>query len=95
MDVALGAPELAEPLQRAVADDPVPVADDARVVLEVELRPLRLEIGLGVRGPAVQRRLERHDDLRHRRRIGGDGGCEDEALRVACTLPGGVYMLRA
>ena len=31
---------------------------------------------------AVQRRLERHDDLGHRRRVGGDGGCGDGALHV-------------
>ena len=79
VDVPLGAPELAELTQRAVADDAVAVADDARVLLEVEARPLVLEIGLRERGLAVQRRLERHDDVGHR---GGVGGCGQGALHV-------------
>jgi len=46
VDVALGAAELAPVVQHAVADDAVAVADDARVPLEVEVRPLVLKIGL-------------------------------------------------
>jgi hypothetical protein len=86
MDVALGAPAVALLTQRAVADDAVAVADDARVLLDVEVRPLVLQICLRERRRAVQRRLERHDDLGHRRRVGGDGGGEDRALHVGDTL---------
>ena len=86
VDVPLDAPELASLAHHAVADDAVAVADDARVLLEVELRPLVLQIGLRERALAVQRRLERHDDLGHRRRVGGDGGCGDGALHVGSTL---------
>ena len=86
VDVPLDAPELASLAHHAVADDAVAVADDARVLLEVELRPLVLQIGLRERGLAVQRRLERRDDLGHRRRVGGDGGCGHGALHVGGTL---------
>jgi hypothetical protein len=84
VDVPHGAPELASLAHRAVADDAVAVADDARVPLEVEVRPLVLQIGLRERGPAVQRRLERHHDLGHRRRVGGDGGVKPERAHRAC-----------
>jgi len=39
------------------------------------VQPLVLQISLRERGPPVQRRRERADDLGHRRRIGGLGGC--------------------
>ena len=86
MDEPLDAPEFASLANRAEADDPVADADDARVLLEVELRPLRLQIGLRERGLAVQRRLERDDELGHRRRVGRDGGCGHGALHVGGTL---------
>ena len=46
VNVPLGAPELAQLAHRPVADDAVAVAHDAHVPLEVELRPLLLQIGL-------------------------------------------------
>src|SRR5918994_8014115 len=42
VDVSLGAPELASLAHRSVADDAIAVADDARVLREVEARPLVL-----------------------------------------------------
>ena len=83
MDVPLDAPELASLAHHAVAHDAVAVADDARVVVELELRPLVLQIGPRERALAVQRRLERDDDLGHRRRVGGEGGCREGGLHVA------------
>jgi hypothetical protein len=74
VDVPLDAPELAPLADHAVAHDAVAVADDARVLLELEVRPLFLQIGPRERALAVQRRLERRDDLGHPRRVGGDGG---------------------
>jgi hypothetical protein len=82
VDVPLHAPELAALADHAVAEDPLTVADDVRVPLEVDVRPLLLQISLRERALAVQRRLERRDDLRHRRRVGGDGGCGEGALHV-------------
>jgi hypothetical protein len=46
------------------------------------------------------RRLERHDELGHRRRVGGDGGCGEGALHVGGTVRDAkpsirIYMLRA
>jgi hypothetical protein len=79
-------------MQRAVGDDAVAVADDASVALEVEGRPLVLQIGLRERARAVQRRLDRRDDLGHGRGVGGCGG---GALHVGGTLPACRYMLRA
>ena len=52
--------ELAASTHRAVADDPVAVADDARVASEVEGRPLALQIALREGAAAIQRRLDRH-----------------------------------
>ena len=46
MDVALDAPQLASLAHHAVADDAFAVADDARVALDIQLRPLLLQIGL-------------------------------------------------
>jgi hypothetical protein len=89
---SLGAPELAQLVQRAVADDAVAVADHASAALEVEARPLVLQIGLGERALAVQGRLDRRDDLRHGRGVGGCGG---GALHVGGTLPAWRYMLGA
>jgi hypothetical protein len=86
VDVPLGAPELASLAHRAVADDAIAVADNAGVLLEVEVRPLLLQIGLRERGLTVQRRLERRDELGHRRRIGGGGRCGEGALHVGATL---------
>ena len=86
MDEPLDAPEFASLTNRAEADNLVADADDARVLLEVELRPLRLQIGLRERGLAVQRRLERDDELGYRRRVGRDGGCGHGALHVGGTL---------
>ena len=52
VDVRLDAPALAPFAHHAVADDAVAVADDARVALEIELRPLALQVGLGERRAA-------------------------------------------
>ena len=53
VDVPIDAPALTPFVHRAVADDAVAVADDAHVLLEVELRPLVLQIGLGERALGV------------------------------------------
>jgi hypothetical protein len=74
VDVSLDEPDVAPLAHQRVADDAVAVADDARVLLEVELQPLVLKIGLREGALAVDRRLERRDDLGHRRRVGGGGG---------------------
>jgi len=47
----------------------------SRMLLEIEVRRLVLQIGLRERGLTVQRRLERHHDLDYHSRVGGDGGC--------------------
>ena len=75
MDVPLDTPELASLAHKAVADDAIAVADNARVLLEFELRPLDFQIGLRERALAVQRRLEGQDEFGDRRRVGGGGGC--------------------
>jgi hypothetical protein len=49
VDAPLDAPGLAPFAHHAVADDAVAVTDDACVPLDVELRPLVLQIGLGER----------------------------------------------
>ncbi len=54
VDVSLGAHQLASFGHDAVADDPIAVADDPRVLPEVELRPLFLQIGLRERALAVK-----------------------------------------
>jgi len=86
VDVPLGAPELALLAllaQRAITDDAVAVADDARVLPEVEVQPFVLQIGPRERRLAIQRRLKRHDDLGHRRRVGGDGRVKPERAHRA------------
>jgi hypothetical protein len=75
MDVRLDLPALAPLAHHAVADDAAAFAHDASVPLEIELRPFALQVVLGERRRPVQRRLHRLDDLRHRRRVGGVGGC--------------------
>jgi hypothetical protein len=45
-----------------------------------------VQIGPRKRALTVQRRFERHDDLGHRRRVGGDDGCGEGALHVNGTL---------
>jgi hypothetical protein len=86
VDVPLGAPELASLAHRAVADYAIAVTDNAGVLLEVEVRPLVLQISLRERGLTVQRRLERRDELGHRRRVGGGGRCGEGALHFGATL---------
>jgi hypothetical protein len=76
VDVPLDARELASLAHHAVADDAFAIADDARVTPEVEVKPLLLQIGLRERGVAVQQGLERNHELGHRRRVGGDRGCQ-------------------
>jgi hypothetical protein len=75
VDIRLDLPALAPLAHDAVADDVAAVAHDASVPLEIELRPLALQVALRERRRAVQRRLGRLDDLRHRRRVGDSGGC--------------------
>jgi hypothetical protein len=86
VDVSLDAPGIASLAHHAVADDAVAVADDARVVVGLEFGPLVLQISLREPALPVQRRLERDDDLGHRRRVGGEGGCREGALHAAATL---------
>ena len=90
MHVPIDAPALTSFVDRAVADDAVAVADDAHVLLEVELQPLVLQIGLRERALGVQRRLERPDELGHRGRVGSDGGREEGVLHAAAR-----YVIRA
>ena len=92
MDVPLHPPQLAPLAHRGVADDAVAVADDQRVPLEVELRPLGLQIGLRERRLPVQRRLECEDDLGHGRRVGGDGRGGDGTVHIRGTLPAFSYI---
>src|SRR3954469_25198159 len=84
--VSLGVPDAAALAHHAVADDACPLADDERVPLEVELGPRLLQIRLRERALAVQRRLERDDELCHRGRVRRDCGSENGALHVDVTL---------
>jgi hypothetical protein len=65
VDVPLGVPVLASLTDRAIANNPVTRADDTRVLLKIEVRPLVHQIGLRERAPPIQRRLERCDELGH------------------------------
>src|SRR4051795_9802901 len=56
VDVPLHVPQLASLAHHPVAEDAVAVADEARVPLEVEVRPLVLQVGLREGALAVQRR---------------------------------------
>jgi hypothetical protein len=87
VNVALDAPQLAPLAHHAVAHDTIPVAQDPRVALEVDLQPLGLEVGLRERALAVQRRLERQDDLGDRRRVSGRGrvGLQPSASSASFT----------
>ena len=84
MDVPFGVPKLAFLAHRPIADDAIAIADDARVLLEVDVQPLILQIGPRERTLAVQRGLERHNDLGHRGRVGGDGWVKPERDHRSC-----------
>ena len=88
MDVALDAPQLTTVAHGTVREDTLAVADDARILHEVETRPLVLQIIL--RDPArslgVQRRLERGNDLGHRGGIPWHGRNDSDASHVVVTV---------
>ena len=86
MDVPLGAPQIPSLPPSAVAHDALAIADNARIPLKVEVRPLILQIGAREPALAVQQRLERHDNLGHRHRIGRDHGSTKGAIHLASTL---------
>ena len=88
VDVPLDAPELGSLAHQAVADDALAVPEDARVLLELEVRPLVLQIGLRERALAVKRRFERDDDLDHAAASAATAG-----VGKTRSMPGG--MLRA
>ena len=87
VDVALDLPRLAVLAHRAVADDALALPDDPHVLLEVEIGPLALEVGLGEGAGAVQRRLDRRDDFGHRCRVAGDRACEAGVLHAVLSTP--------
>ena len=84
MDVALDAPQLTTVAHGTVREDTLAVADDTRVLHEVETRPLVLQIILRERARSlgVQRRLERCNDLGHRGGIPWHGRNDSDASHV-------------
>jgi hypothetical protein len=86
VDAALHAAEVADLAHDAVTDDSTALDDHARVAREVDVGPLILEVGHRERARAVQRGLERDDDLGHRGRVGAHGSAGGGTFHAGRTV---------